>query len=150
MFNIVIATKSKYAVLAALRLNLLSIFFEFLFAMIYLLIYFIVVGFNFNEVHIANNTYNLAVQVAPIILYIVIYVVFEAKRAPFDHSEAESELVAGHIIELGGKSLLFFYFSEYIHFFFGLFWLYLFVLSGFNYISIIESAYSACSFFVVY
>jgi NADH:ubiquinone oxidoreductase subunit H len=54
-------------------------------------------------------------------LIFFLYSLFEAKRAPFDHAEAESELIAGHITEFSGKSLLLFYFSEYMHLLFIIF-----------------------------
>lgn len=40
---------------------------------------------------------------------------FESRRAPFDHTEAESELVAGHLVEFGGRALLVFFLCEYTH-----------------------------------
>lgn len=52
----------------------------------------------------------------PLALTFLLYIIFEAKRAPFDHSEAESELVVGHLVEFGGRALLFFFICEYIHF----------------------------------
>jgi NADH-quinone oxidoreductase subunit H len=48
-------------------------------------------------------------------LGLLLFCLFEAKRPPFDHSEAESELVAGHLIEFGGRLLLFFFMCEYVH-----------------------------------
>ena len=60
----------------------------------------------------------------------MLYALFEAKRAPFDHSEAESELVAGHMVEYGGRALLFFYLCEYTHLLFCLFLLFTFCLGG--------------------
>lgn len=50
-----------------------------------------------------------------------LYTLFEAKRAPFDHTEAESELVAGHQVELGGRALLFLFLCEYVHLYLCLF-----------------------------
>jgi len=67
-----------------------------------------------------------------------IYTIYEAKRAPFDHAEAESELVAGHIIEFSGKSLLFFFFSEYIHLYFCMYLIFLFVFGNFESINFIH------------
>ena len=39
----------------------------------------------------------------------------ESKRAPFDHAETESEVVAGYSVEYGGGMLLMFYLAEYLH-----------------------------------
>jgi len=66
----------------------------------------------------------------PLALFFGIYAIFEAKRAPFDHTEAESELVSGHLIEFGGRLLLFFYLSEYIHVYFCMFLVIVVILGG--------------------
>lgn len=54
-------------------------------------------------------------------LVLVAYALFEARRPPMDHTEAESELVAGHLVEFGGRSLLAFFICEYAHVYFCLF-----------------------------
>ena len=58
------------------------------------------------------------------------YVLLEGKRAPFDHTEAESELVAGHFVEFGGRTLLIMYICEYIHVFVCIYLFCVFVLGG--------------------
>ena len=54
-------------------------------------------------------------------LVLMAYALFEARRPPMDHTEAESELVAGHLVEFGGRSLLAFFICEYAHVYFCLF-----------------------------
>jgi NADH:ubiquinone oxidoreductase subunit H len=39
----------------------------------------------------------------------------ESKRAPFDHSETESEVVAGYAVEYSGPMLMIFFLAEYLH-----------------------------------
>ena len=39
----------------------------------------------------------------------------EAKRAPFDHAETESEVVSGYQVEYSGPMLLMILLSEYLH-----------------------------------
>jgi len=39
----------------------------------------------------------------------------ESKRAPFDHAETESEVVAGYATEYNGPMLLIFFLAEYLH-----------------------------------
>lgn len=63
----------------------------------------------------------MAFALPPLATMLFLYTLFEAKRAPFDHTEAESELVAGHMVEFGGRALLFFLLCEYVHVFFCLF-----------------------------
>jgi NADH-quinone oxidoreductase subunit H len=49
---------------------------------------------------------------------IVITFLLEVSRAPFDLSEAESELVAGYFTEYGGFFFALYYLGEYMHLFF--------------------------------
>jgi len=52
---------------------------------------------------------------APAASGFIIILLLEAKRAPFDHAETESEVVAGYAVEYGGPMLLVFYLAEYLH-----------------------------------
>ena len=72
----------------------------------------------------------MLLAVPPLALLFGLYALFEAKRAPFDHTEAESELVAGHLVEFGGRSLLFFFLCEYVHVYFCIFLVLVFALGG--------------------
>ena len=45
----------------------------------------------------------------------VVVLFLESKRAPFDHSETESEVVAGYATEYSGSMALIFILAEYIH-----------------------------------
>jgi NADH-quinone oxidoreductase subunit H len=45
----------------------------------------------------------------------VVVLLLEAKRAPFDHAESESEVVAGYAVEYSGSMLLIFFLAEYLH-----------------------------------
>jgi NADH-quinone oxidoreductase subunit H len=45
----------------------------------------------------------------------VVVLILESKRAPFDHAETESEVVAGYAVEYSGAMLLIFYLAEYLH-----------------------------------
>lgn len=122
MYGVVAGTKSKYATLAAARLLLVSVFLEVLFALCFLLVYAHGGGYGLGEVaDAARLAGGLALAVPPLGCFFLLYALFEAKRAPFDHSEAESELVAGHMVEFGGRALLFFYLCEYVHVFFCLY-----------------------------
>ena len=121
MFNIVIGAKSKFATIAGIRILLLSVFLEVFFAVCFLLLYLSAGGYSFDEVGSLGSANWLILTMPPLALFFGIYALFEAKRAPFDHTEAESELVSGHLIEYGGRLLLFFFFSEYVHVYFCMF-----------------------------
>jgi NADH:ubiquinone oxidoreductase subunit H len=45
----------------------------------------------------------------------LIILFLESKRAPFDHSETEAEVVAGYATEYNGTMLMMFYLAEYLH-----------------------------------
>lgn len=131
-FFIIISLKSKYALIGGLRLILASIFLEFSFILNYYILYLYCGGFSFSDFMFLNkwSSFLLSIPVSSLIFFL--YTIYEAKRAPFDHAEAESELVAGHIIEFSGKSLLFFFFSEYIHLYFCIYLILLFISGSFD------------------
>ena len=52
---------------------------------------------------------------APAASAFVVVLLLESKRAPFDHSETEAEVVTGYQIEYSGAMLLMFYLAEYLH-----------------------------------
>ena len=133
MYGVVAGTKSKYATTAAARVALVAIFLEVLFMLLFLALYVHIGGFTFAEVALAASSGGgLLIALPPLGLCFLLYALFEAKRAPFDHSEAESELVAGHLVEYGGRSLLFFYLCEYAHLLMCLFLLVALVGGGFG------------------
>lgn len=121
MFCVVAGTKSKYATIAGARILLVSVYMEVFFVLVFLCMYAHVGGFSFEEVGLSSRSHTFALSLPPLALFLCLYALFEAKRAPFDHSEAESELVAGHMVEFGGRALLFFYMCEYTHVVFCLF-----------------------------
>ena len=130
MYNIIVSLKSKYATIAAARILLVSIFVEVFFSVCFIFIYTHIGGYSFDDVSSANTSNWLISALPPLALFFGIYALFEAKRAPFDHSEAESELVAGHMVEFGGRLILFFFFSEYIHVYFCIFLISVMILGG--------------------
>jgi NADH-quinone oxidoreductase subunit H len=113
LFFIISSLKSKYAIIGGLRIIISNIFLEFSFILNYYLLFIYCGGFSFNDFVFLNSwsSYLFIIPISSFIFFI--YTLYEAKRAPFDHAEAESELVAGHIIEFSGKSLLFFFFRIY-------------------------------------
>jgi NADH-quinone oxidoreductase subunit H len=118
MFFVVAGFKSKYATIASGRILLVSILMEVFFALCFLFLYAHTGSYSFEGFVEAGRNGPLWASVPPLALFFFLYTLFEAKRAPFDHSEAESELVAGHQVELGGRALLFFFMCEYVHIYF--------------------------------
>jgi NADH-quinone oxidoreductase subunit H len=131
MYGVVAGTKSKYATIAATRLLLVGVFLEVFFMANFLLTYAHIGGYSFGDLlDAARLGGGLVLALPPIGLFFLLYALFEAKRAPFDHSEAESELVAGHMVEYGGRALLFFYMCEYAHVVFCLFLVFTLCVGG--------------------
>jgi NADH-quinone oxidoreductase subunit H len=122
------STRSKYAVTASARLVLLSVFMEVLFTGALLVVYAHVGGYSLDAVAASEVWLIFALPALGSLFFI--YAIFEAKRAPFDHTEAESELVAGHLVEFGGRTLLIFFICEYTHVYFCVFTLLVFVFGG--------------------
>jgi len=89
-----------------------AVLMEVTFLGLFLILYTHAGGYTFEDLSQAPC---LAFCLPPMALALVLFALFEAKRPPFDHSEAESELVAGHLVEFGGRALLFFYMCEYVH-----------------------------------
>lgn len=121
LFHVAMGQRSKYSMLAAGRLLIVSILLEVFFSICFMWLYFHTGGYAFDETADSNSQQWLALALPPLASMFFLYILFEAKRAPFDHTEAESELVAGHQIEFGGRALLFLLLAEYVHIFFCLF-----------------------------
>jgi NADH-quinone oxidoreductase subunit H len=154
LFFIIINLKSKYAVIGGLRIILVNIFLEFSFILNFYSLYIYSGGFSFDDFSTSNSWSSFFCSLPISSFIFIIYTLYEAKRAPFDHAEAESELVAGHLIEFSGKSLLFFFFSEYLHLYFCIYLLILFLfgnLETFIFLQFLfsgESLYSSNTYFL--
>jgi len=126
--GLVSATRSKYAQTAAARFGVLGALVELLFGALLLIMYLRTGGFSTDS----------AMELSPIMLFgvpalglcFILLALFETKRAPFDHTEAESELVAGHLVEFGGRTLLVFFICEYVHVYFCVFSIVVFAFNG--------------------
>jgi len=121
-----------------IRLILVSIFLEFSFLLNFFILYIYAGGYSFNDFSIISSWSPLFFALPIVSLIFFVYILYEAKRAPFDHAEAESELVAGHIVEFSGKSLLFFFFSEYIHLYLCMYLIFLFVFGDYETLTFIQ------------
>jgi NADH:ubiquinone oxidoreductase subunit H len=129
-FFIVSGTRSKYATIAGARLLVVTISFDVFSVVLWGIYCGHVGGYAFDDFYDANSFFSPTCALPPLALAIFLHALVEAKRAPFDHAEAESELVAGHLTEFGGRTLLFMYICEYIHVFFSIFLISVFVVGG--------------------
>jgi NADH:ubiquinone oxidoreductase subunit H len=53
--------------------------------------------------------------IIPIIIIMIITLIAESNRPPFDLPEAESELIAGYLVEYGGFKFAAIYLAEYLY-----------------------------------
>ena len=128
--SVVLSSKSKYATIASQRFIIINILLEFILSCLFL---FSALRSGSFTIESQMHT-NLSLMFSSPMLgfFFFVLLLFEAKRAPFDHTEAESELVAGHLIEFGGRSLLIFFICEYIHVYVCIFLITVFVFNGFQ------------------
>ncbi|MFC7421996.1 NADH-quinone oxidoreductase subunit NuoH [Iodobacter arcticus] len=115
------ASNSKYAFLGAMRAAAQVISYEL--AMGFALVGVMMVSGSLNMTEIVNQqgqgmaggsilSWNL-IPLMPLFVVYFISGVAETNRAPFDVTEGESEIVAGHMVEYSGMSFALFFLAEY-------------------------------------
>ena len=72
-------------------------------------------GFQLHDFVLFQSNYWCLFLYAPAASGFVLILFLESKRAPFDHSETEAEVVAGYSTEYNGSMLLMFFLAEYLH-----------------------------------
>jgi NADH-quinone oxidoreductase subunit H len=83
--------------------------------LVYVLLVYAAQSVHFADIVTSQNTYWYATICAPFSASFLLLLLLESKRAPFDHAETESEVVAGYAVEYSGTMLLMFYLAEYLH-----------------------------------
>lgn len=111
-------SKNKYAVLACIRASVLTLNLELLMGLFILNICLVSENFNINVFVIYQEVYFLFLFFLFTLGLIIILFLLEVNRAPFDLSEAESEIISGYHIEYGGFFFALYYLGEYLHLFF--------------------------------
>lgn len=111
-------SKNKYAMLASVRAGIGMLNLEIFLGLMLLNTIFIGESFSFLPLVIYQEIFWLIFYFFSLIGLITITFLLESNRAPFDLSEAESELVAGYQTEYGGFLFGLYYLGEYMHLFF--------------------------------
>ena len=107
------ASNRKYRLLGALRGVAQTISYEISIALIFITIFFFAMRISLNEIYQCNSIAAF-LGVSPLLyLVLLISIVAETNRTPFDFSEGESELVSGFNIEYGRGSFALIFMAEY-------------------------------------
>lgn len=110
-------TNNKYAMMSSARVVVMSFTLEIL-----LNLFFIILAMASNNLSLAilgslNSNFGHVLLMLPAFPIILITLLLEVNRTPFDLAEAESELIAGYTVEYGGFFFVLFYLGEYFHLF---------------------------------
>ena len=107
------SSNSKYAFLGSLRSIAQLISYEVSIGIIIMSVLVFSNSFNFNFLILQQIFIPNLLPLFPIFLLFFISILAETNRPPFDLPEAESELIAGYIVEYGGMAFAAIYLAEY-------------------------------------
>lgn len=108
-------SQSRYAIIGTVRSLVHVMSLDIFVTILYSLLVFSSQSAHFHDFVLVQNTYWFFFLYSPAASGFIIILLLESKRAPFDHSETEAEVVAGYAVEYSGPMLLIFYLAEYLH-----------------------------------
>ena len=108
-------SQSKYAIIGTMRGIIHVISLDIFITVVYSLLILNSQSVNFHDFSFAQQSQWFFFLFLPAASGFVIILLMESKRAPFDHSETESEVVAGYAVEYSGPMLMMFFLAEYLH-----------------------------------
>ena len=108
-------SQSRYALLSAIRGCVQIISFDIFLIIIISLIFILTQSTNYYDFINMQNKLLFFILLNLIAICFLIFLLFEAKRTPFDHLETEAEVIAGYATEYSGIILLILYLIEYLH-----------------------------------
>jgi len=108
-------SQSKYSIIGVVRGIVHVISLDVYITVTYVLIIFSTQSGNFHDFVITQHNYWFLFLFSPLAFCFLVIMLAESKRAPFDHVETETEVVAGYATEHGSIFLLIFYLCEYMH-----------------------------------
>ena len=115
-FSIVgLLSQSRYAIISTIRGLVHVISLDIFITVLYSLLVLVSQSTNFHDFILTQSTYWNFFLYAPAASSFVVVLFLESKRAPFDHAETESEVVAGYSTEYNGPILLLIFLCEYLH-----------------------------------
>jgi NADH-quinone oxidoreductase subunit H len=108
-------SQSRYAIIGTVRALVHVISLDIFVTLLYSLLIFSSQSANFHDFVNIQNIHWFFFLYSPAASAFVVVLLLESKRAPFDHAETESEVVAGYAVEYSGPMLMMFYLCEYLH-----------------------------------
>jgi NADH-quinone oxidoreductase subunit H len=108
-------SQSRYAIIGSVRSLVHVLSLDIFITLLYSWLVFSAQSPNFHDFILIQETNWFIFLYSPAASLFLVILILEAKRAPFDHAETESEVVAGYAVEYGGGMLLIFYLAEYLH-----------------------------------
>jgi len=108
-------SQSKYSILGVFRAFVHVVSMDIYITIVYVMVILCTSSGNFNELPLVQSPLPYVILLLPLAYVFLIIMLLESKRAPFDHVETESEVVAGYATEYSGIYLLTFYLVEYFH-----------------------------------
>lgn len=111
-------SRNKYALLASIRAGLLVLNLELFLGLMVLNLVVLSESFCLSVFVIYQEVFWFIFLFFLVSGFIMITFLLEVNRAPFDLAEAESELITGYSVEIGGFFFALYYLGEYFHLFF--------------------------------
>lgn len=108
-------SQSKYAIISTVRGLVHVISLDIFVTVLYSFLVLTSQSTNFHDFVLAQTSTWFIFLYAPACAGFIVILFLEAKRAPFDHAETESEVVSGYSTEYNGSMLLMFFLCEYLH-----------------------------------
>ena len=108
------ASNSKYPFLGALRSAAQMVSYEVSMGFVMVTVLLCVGSLNLNDIVLAQRHVWFALPLFPMFIIFYVSALAETNRPPFDLVEAESELVAGFMVEYGSTPYLLFMLGEYV------------------------------------
>lgn len=108
-------SQSRYAIIGTVRALIHVISLDIFVTVLYSLLVFSSQSAHFHDFSLMQSGYWFFILYGPAASGFVVILMLEAKRAPFDHAETESEVVAGYAVEYSGPMMMMFLLAEYLH-----------------------------------
>lgn len=108
-------SQSRYAIIGTVRALVHVISLDIFVTLMYSLLILSSQSANFHDFVFTQNIYWFFFLYSPAASAFIVILLLEAKRAPFDHAETESEVVAGYAVEYSGPMLMMIMLAEYLH-----------------------------------